>query len=202
MVASKTPLDDPTLTWEVLPLFPRQGEWTEEFYFFLNRLTNHFVELKNGVIEKPAMPTIEHQEVAMEIATQMRSWARSTGKGRVVIAPYPMRVGQNSFREPDVLVVLHEHNHWIHNTHTESADLVVEILSIDRDKDLVTKRAEYAAREIPEYWVVDLEQRSVTVLTLRNGEYEDAILNRLGGVAVSRVLEGFQLAIDSLPFAR
>lgn len=47
--------------------------------------------------------------------------------------------------------------------------LVMEVVSggpQDRKRDLVIKRAEYAAAGIPEYWIVDPESRRITVLTL------------------------------------
>ncbi|MGH2415323.1 MAG: Uma2 family endonuclease, partial [Microcystaceae cyanobacterium] len=37
------------------------------------------------------------------------------------------------------------------------------------------KRSEYAARGISEYWIVDPGQAKITVLTLVNGLYEEAI---------------------------
>ena len=51
--------------------------------------------------------------------------------------------------------------------------LVVEIVSRDhRDDDYRFKRSEYAVREIPEYWIVDVEAQKISVLTLVNGFYE------------------------------
>ncbi|PSB24047.1 Uma2 family endonuclease [Stenomitos frigidus] len=52
--------------------------------------------------------------------------------------------------------------------------LVAEVLSPgkqNRDRDLVRKRDQYAARGIPEYWLVDPEAQTVTVLQLQNGSY-------------------------------
>jgi Uma2 family endonuclease len=57
--------------------------------------------------------------------------------------------------------------------------LVVEVVSNSkddkrsRDRDYVEKRAEYAARGIPEYWIVDPDQRVVIVLTLAGREYQE-----------------------------
>ncbi|GAP96412.1 Uma2 family endonuclease [Leptolyngbya sp. NIES-2104] len=41
-----------------------------------------------------------------------------------------------------------------------------------RQRDYVEKRREYAARGIPEYWLVDPGRSIVLVLTLENGSYE------------------------------
>ena len=56
--------------------------------------------------------------------------------------------------------------------------LVIEIVSpgkANRDRDYRYKHTEYAAREIAEYWIVDPEERQVTVCQWVEGQYEDAV---------------------------
>lgn len=60
--------------------------------------------------------------------------------------------------------------------------LVAEVLSPgkqNRDRDLIRKRDQYAARGIPEYWLVDPEVQTVTVLQLQNDRYGE--VGRLQG---------------------
>jgi Uma2 family endonuclease len=58
--------------------------------------------------------------------------------------------------------------------------LVVEVVSSSktdeesRERDYIEKRAEYAARGIPEYWIVDPDRQAVLVLTLSGGVYQEA----------------------------
>jgi hypothetical protein len=60
-------------------------------------------------------------------------------------------------REPDVVVVLPAKAHLVRETFVDGPpDLVVEVVSDDSvERDYETKRAEYAAAGIPEYWIVD-----------------------------------------------
>jgi Uma2 family endonuclease len=57
--------------------------------------------------------------------------------------------------------------------------LVVEVVSSSttdpqsRDRDYVQKRAEYAARGIPEYWIIDPVAKVVLVLALQNSHYQE-----------------------------
>ena len=56
--------------------------------------------------------------------------------------------------------------------------LVVEVVSpgkVNEDRDYRYKRSEYAARGIPEYWIVDPSQAKVTVLIWVDGLYEEAV---------------------------
>jgi Uma2 family endonuclease len=53
--------------------------------------------------------------------------------------------------------------------------LVIEVVSpgtVNRVRDYRHKRTEYAARCIPEYWIVDPEQRQITVCQWTEGLYE------------------------------
>jgi Uma2 family endonuclease len=59
-----------------------------------------------------------------------------------------------------------------------SPALVVEVVSpgkVNEDRDYRYKRSEYAARGIPEYWIVDPGKVQVTVLILIDGLYEESI---------------------------
>jgi Uma2 family endonuclease len=59
-----------------------------------------------------------------------------------------------------------------------SPQLVVEVVSPGSEnekRDYRHKRSEYAARKIPEYWIVDPEQQRVMLLTLVDGLYEEAV---------------------------
>jgi Uma2 family endonuclease len=54
--------------------------------------------------------------------------------------------------------------------------MVVEVVSpgkVNEDRDYRYKRSEYAARGIPEYWIVDADKDRVTLLTLVDGLYEE-----------------------------
>lgn len=50
-------------TWEVATLFPPQGSWDESEYISLTNTTNHLIELKDGYLELPPMPTTSHQRI-------------------------------------------------------------------------------------------------------------------------------------------
>ncbi|MFN6483197.1 MULTISPECIES: Uma2 family endonuclease [unclassified Nostoc] len=56
--------------------------------------------------------------------------------------------------------------------------MVVEVVSpgkVNEDRDYRYKRSEYAARGIPEYWIVDGDRARITLLTLVDGLYEGAV---------------------------
>jgi Uma2 family endonuclease len=91
-----------------------------------------------------------------------------------------------SARQPDLIVHTPESDAAIMDDGKLLRDgepvpmLVVEVVSNSktdkksRDRDYVEKRAEYAARGIPEYWIVDPDRQAALVLTLSGGVYQEA----------------------------
>ena len=56
--------------------------------------------------------------------------------------------------EPDIVIILNERRDIVSRVRVEAPpDIVVEILSMDRNRDLVRKRQIYAEAGVLEYWV-------------------------------------------------
>lgn len=79
---------------------------------------------------------------------------------------------------PDLVIILQGSNAVVTDRMVEGVpDIVMEILSFDRRRDLVRKRQVYAEAGVPEYWIFDPRQDTATLLELRDGEYvERAVL--------------------------
>jgi len=84
-------------------------------------------------------------------------------------------------RYPDLVILREEHLALTKARLTITKDmpppmLVVEVVSpgeTTRDRDYKDKREQYEARGIPEYWLIDPEQRSLIVLELTAGKYRE-----------------------------
>jgi Uma2 family endonuclease len=84
-------------------------------------------------------------------------------------------------RYPDLVVLRPEHLELTQRRLTITRDmppprLVVEIFSpgkTNRDRDYVSKRAQYAALKVPEYWLVDPAAQTVMVLSLAGETYQE-----------------------------
>lgn len=78
--------------------------------------------------------------------------------------------------------------------------LCIEVVSEGNETrtcDYVTKRQEYLAFGLREYWIVDRFERRVTVLRRRGDSWIEAVF-RDGQVASGRVLPGFAVAVADL----
>jgi Uma2 family endonuclease len=117
--------------------------------------------------------------------------------GTVLMAAFPIKLRDGLFRTPDIDFMHRDNPRRRNNRFWQGADLVVEVVSEDDpDRDWETKRIEYAAAGIPEYWIVDPRDETVTVLTLPAGqsEYAEAGKYTRGQTAASLLLDG--LTVD------
>jgi Uma2 family endonuclease len=79
--------------------------------------------------------------------------------------------------------------------------LVAEVMSPgkqNRERDLIRKRDQYAARGIPEYWLIDPKAQTVTVLQLRDGVYTEGKEFRGSNCIISPTFPSLQLTVDQV----
>ena len=190
------------LVWEAdgleIDLLPLQGLWTEEQYLRLTDQTNRFIEFNEGSVEVLPMPTRKHQAISRFLFLAFFSFVQSLG-GTVFYAPLRVRVAPGRFREPDLVLLLNVADPCNQNAFWLGADLVVEIVSpVDVERDTVIKRADYAEAGIPEYWIVNPQEETITVLKLEAGVYVAHGVFGRGETATSALLTGFTVSVDAV----
>ncbi len=182
-------------TWEMAAFYPCQGAWTVSEYLGLDGM--RLIEFDRGVLEFLPMPTAGHQWLLGFLYGLFRDACSHHRRPCPLFAPVPVRITAERYREPDLLVprVVPQRDH----REIERPELVLEIISQDaksRRRDLHEKPRDYATAGIPEYWIVDPEQETITVLTLAAGasEYTEHGVFRPGRQATSVLLDEF--AVD------
>jgi Uma2 family endonuclease len=82
----------------------------------------------------------------------------------------------------------------------KKVDLIIEIVSEEnRLHDIKKKRGEYERAGIPEYWIVDPEKGTITVLVLRPRKktYVEHGVFAKGERATSKLLPGFRVDVTT-----
>ncbi len=181
-------------TWELTDLLlPYQGDWTVEEYLKLH--TNRLIEFTDGYLDFLPMPDEIHWEVQNFVFSAVKAFLAKRGAGVVRYAPFKVRVGPKAFREPDVCILLNEQDPRRAREYWGGADVAMEVVSRDKpERDYEEKREDYAAAGISEYWIIDPQVQTLTILVLAAGTYrEHAVLT--AGRAVSTVAEGFSIDV-------
>jgi len=180
-------------------LFPVQGQWSEQEYLGLD--TNRLIEFSNGSLEVLPMPTELHQLIIQYLYRLLFDLRSGKRPGLTLLSPFRVRLYPGKVREPDIMFMLQENRGRRKENYWDGADLVIEVVSEDDpDRDLVTKRQEYAQGKIPEYWIVDPRDRSILVLTLDDNatEYREAGRYSDGQTAQSILLNDFRAPVTQV----
>lgn len=184
---------DPSL----LEVLPRQGEWSADEYLWLTDRTSRLIEYSDGYLEVLPMPTDEHQAMLKHIFRILDTLLERMG-GTVMFAALRLQIAPRKYREPDLLVLLSATDPRRQSRYWLGADLVVEIVSPDAPKrDTVKKRREYARASIPEYWVVNPLNETITVLRLEGNRYVEHGVFARGSTATSALLPDFSVEVSA-----
>ena len=186
-----------------------QGTWTEPQYLRLTDTCNRLLEFTDGRIDVLPMPTDRHQSILQFLFLACLPAERELG-GAVRFSPLRLRIGDGRFREPDLLLVRDADDPRRADAFWTGADLVMEVVSPQPGsarghpsqeesprnplRDTRDKRLEYARAGIPEYWIVNPIDETVTVLELDGDTYLEHGIFRRGEQADSTHVPG--LAVD------
>jgi len=169
--------------------------YTVESYFDLVRAgaieEGDRVELLEGLVVAAPPQGPLHAAVLSAIYFAI---SRAVGERATVRVQMPLVVGSASVPEPDLALVAGNPFDYA-DCHPIEALLVVEVADSSLPQDRLTKSRIYAAAAIPEYWIVNLRDRCVEVLTKPDRE------RRLYG-EVSRVSGEGVVELFALPGAK
>jgi Uma2 family endonuclease len=145
------------------------------------------VELLDGVIYEMAPQHIPHARLKSKLGFALQSALQANPELEVFIE-VSLRLGDRSLPEPDIVVCKREGNNDILSV--SAALLVVEISSTTLTFDLTAKRKLYAAADVPEYWVVDVQGKVIHQHTRPEGETYAQVRQ----VAFGKVMQAMTIA--------
>ena len=187
-----------TLDDTIVSLEPLQGMWTTEQYLTMTDHSQRLLEFTDGYIEVLPMPTDKHQVISRFLLFALFAFVQPLG-GTVIYAPLRLLIRNGKYREPDLLILRDANDPRRQNRYWLGADLVVEIVSPDNpERDIKDKRIDYAEASVTEYWIVNPDTATITVLALHQDVYTEHGIYQRGGVAESALLEGFTVSVDAV----
>jgi Uma2 family endonuclease len=155
------------------------------------------IELLEGVIVEMSPQRPRHAEVISRLCDPRFV---SAGPDVVVRAQLPLTLGPTSEPEPDVAVVPRRPEGY-GEAHPSTALLVLEVAGESLRKDRLVKAAIYARASIPEYVVVNVEERCLEVHRDPDPEtrkYRSRTVLRMTDRFVSVAVAGYDFEVDRL----
>ncbi len=151
-----------------------------EDYATYNDGTGARYELVDGELSAMNPPTFRHMLIAKFIEKCLETEIQRLGLRWLCFREAGIRTGIRKSRLTDVYVLTAEQvNDLIDDSAISQTPplLAVEVVSPDSiTRDYRYKRAEYAALEIPEYWIVDPLEAKIMLLAFNEGLYDETVL--------------------------
>lgn len=152
-------------------------------------------QLINGVVVMSPSPGQPHQALFFHLLLQLGNYVEQRQAG-LVLPDTDVRFDDETVYRPDISFFLSGRHRIGQGVVEVVPDLIIEILSPSTTgMDQHTKRADYEAAGVREYWLVNPSPLSVEVLRLRNGRFEPAVV---GERVPSEVIVGFELDLATL----
>jgi Uma2 family endonuclease len=182
----------------VFEMLPDQGNWSDEKYLALTDHAERLVEFTDGYLEPLPMPTDKHQSIMEYLFFALTAYLRPIG-GKAHTSGIRLRIREGKYRQPDVIALRRADDPRREDRTWLGADLVLEVVSKDKpERDLIDKRFDYAEGAVPEYWIVNPLNQTISVLRLDRKRYKRHGRFRRGQIATSATLAEFAVAVDDV----
>ena len=185
-----------TLTAPIVALPPPRQKTSYEEFLALDG--EGWAEWVDGEIIAMSPPIEPHQDLTLFLATILRLFVQQNKLGKVIIAPFQMKLEiRPSGREPDLLFIKNENLARLNSKYLDGpADLVVEVISPEsRARDRGEKFYEYEQSGVPEYWIIDQARKKAEFYVLgADGYYELANADQ-DGIYRSQAVSGLWLKV-------
>ncbi|MEW6002723.1 MAG: Uma2 family endonuclease [Nitrospirota bacterium] len=130
-------------------------------------------ELIEGELIMTPSPVPYHQWISKNIGYELEKFVREKNLGKVFYAPCDVYLDNENVIQPDILFISKERLDIIGEKNIQAApDLVIEILSeTSAYRDLVKKKRLYAQFGVKEYWIVDPEEKTAEIYSLKDNTF-------------------------------
>ena len=132
-------------------------------------------EVIDNILYMSPAPKYTHQRLVLLLAKKLSNHTDTANLGEVLISPVDVYFENlTSAVQPDLIYVSNDNKHIMHEDGYiyGAPDLVIEVLSSDRKRDLVLKKSLYERAGVKEYFVVDPTTRKMQLFVLENNNYK------------------------------
>ena len=167
---------------------------------YLNAPEDKRYELLDGELVMAPAPGELHQSVSIWLGSKLFQFVAENRLGKVYSAPFDVVLSDFDVVQPDLVFVSNERTGIITDANLQGApDLVVEILSPSTaERDKTFKYALYAEHGVGEYWMVDTDAKTITVLLLGERGFAVEGIYGEGETLESPTLRGFALDLGDV----
>ena len=166
--------------------------WTYEEYYRLN--DDQRYEIIDGNLLMAPSPDSWHQDWSRKLFRLMDQFVTRNKLGEVYYAPFDVVLDSDNTVQPDLIFVSSANLGIIKQRAIfGTPDLLVELISPSSvRRDRYDKKDLYARFGVKEYWIGDPANKSLEILTLKEGNYELHCAAEEKGKLTSPMLAGLE----------
>lgn len=179
-------------------LEPPVKRWTYEEYYRLDDDQRH--EIINGNLLMAPAPYTWHQDWSHELALVVGNHVKRNKLGKVYEAPTDVILDDENTVQPDLVFVATANLGIVQPRGIFGVpDLLIELVSPSSvRRDRYDKKELYARSGVKEYWIGDPANKSLEILTLKDGRYELHCAAETQGQLTSLVLAGLEFDLAEI----
>lgn len=156
-------------------------------------LVDERVELLRGVLVEMSPQGDEHSRLTAWFAREL---ILALGRRFEVRAHSPFAATDDSEPEPDVSVSMHRGR-----GHPSRALLLIEVAGSSLRKDRKIKTEIYAEAGVPEYWIVNVKDRVIEILTEPTAHGYATVVRKTAGILRPTKIAKVALPMRAIPWA-
>jgi Uma2 family endonuclease len=119
-------------------------------------------EVINNLIYMSPSPTVGHQVLLSNLQSDINLFIRSNNLGICMVAPIDIYLMDNNVVQPDIVFISNANFKIIKDEKVKGVpDLLIEILSGNRNHDLEVKKNLYEKAGVKEYFIIDPSDKAV-----------------------------------------
>ena len=151
---------------------PKPQKYTVEEYLRLTENMTERTELRDGEIVAMAPPTWKHQNLSYGLRRSIDDFIRANRGNCRVNEAIGVQLDEHNLVIPDVVVICDPSKIDDKRCHG-APDWVIEVLSTNRNDDLIHKQLLYKEAGVREYWIVDPKNEKTLVYFFEKNDLPD-----------------------------
>jgi Uma2 family endonuclease len=172
---------------------------TYDDYCLLPNDRNRY-EILDGELSVTPAPRTQHQRTSGQLHVILANHIRASHLGDIYAAPTDVILAPTTVVQPDLIYIGNDRRHIVTEPAIEGAPtLLIEILSpTTHQTDRVTKAQLFARYQVPHYWLIDTDQRTLEAYELARDHYDLAASARDAEVFAPSLFPGLSIQLAHL----
>jgi Uma2 family endonuclease len=177
----------------------KEEKFTYEDYVHFPNDGKQYQIIRGEVYMTPA-PVPYHQRVIRKLGRILDEFITTNKLGEVFYAPCDVLLSDEDVVQPDLFFISNEKMSIIKDKYIAGIpDLAIEILSTYTKKlDKLLKKKLYESYGVKEYWVVDIDKKTIEVFSLKGRSYKTIGVYKGNDIVQSDLINGLKFNLKEI----